>query len=127
MAKQLCETRPEIGVLILTQHADPSLALELFETRSAGRAYLLKEQVANRGELVAAIRALADRRPLVDPSIVDGLMAERARPPASPPDGLTAREREVLAEVSTGKSDSAIACSLSSPGARSRSTSTRSS
>jgi DNA-binding NarL/FixJ family response regulator len=96
----------------LTQHADPNLALELFETRSAGRAYLLKERVANRGELVAAIKALADRRSLVDPSIVDGLIAERVRPPASPPDELTAREREVLAEVSAGKSNSAIASSL---------------
>ena len=112
MAKQLRQTRPEIGVVILSQHADPSLALELFESGSEGRAYLLKERVGNRDELVAAIRAVADRRSVVDPSIVDGLIAEHVRPPASPLDELTPREREVLAELATGKSNAAIASSL---------------
>ena len=112
LAERLRETRPDIGVVILSQHADPSLALELFESGSEGRAYLLKERVGNRGELVAAIQAVADRRSVVDPSIVDGLIAERARLPASPLDELTRREREVLAEVATGKSNAAIASSL---------------
>ncbi len=112
LAEQLRETRPDIGVVILSRHADLRLALELFESGSEGRAYLLKERVDDRGELVAAIQAVADRRSVVDPSIVDGLIAERARPPASPLDELTRREREVLAEVATGKSNAAIASSL---------------
>jgi DNA-binding NarL/FixJ family response regulator len=112
MATQLRETRPEIGVVILSQYADPGLALELFESGSEGRAYLLKERVGDRGELVAAIQAVADRRSVVDPKIIDALIAERPRSPAPPLDELTPREREVLAEVATGKSNAAIASSL---------------
>ncbi len=112
VAAQLRESHPEIGVVILSQYADPSLALELFESGSEGRAYLLKERVGDRGELVAAIEAVAGGGSVVDPKIIDGLIAERARVPASPLDELTAREREVLAEVATGKSNAAIAESL---------------
>ncbi len=79
MAAQLRESHPEIGVVILSQYADPSLALELFESGSEGRAYLLKERVGDRGELVAAIEAVAGGGSVVDPKIIDGLIAERAR------------------------------------------------
>jgi DNA-binding NarL/FixJ family response regulator len=109
VATQLRETHPHVGVVILSQYADPSLALELFESGSDGRAYLLKERVGDLGELVNAIQAVADGRSVVDPKIIDGLIAERARSPASALDELTAREREVLAEVATGKSNAAIA------------------
>ncbi len=112
VAAQLRETHPEIGVVILSQYADPALALDLFESGSEGRAYLLKERVGNRDELVAAIRAVADGRSVVDPKLIDGLIAERARASASPLDELTAREREVLAELATGKSNASIASSL---------------
>ncbi len=112
VAAQLRETHPEIGVVILSQYADPSLALDLFEAGSEGRAYLLKERVGNRGELVDAIEAVADGRSVVDPKIIDGLIAERARSSASPLGELTAREREVLAEVAAGKSNAAIASLL---------------
>ena len=86
--------------------------MELFESGSEGRAYLLKERVGDRGELVEAIQAVAERRSVVDPKIIDLLIAERARSAASPLDELTAREREVLAEVAVGKSNAAIAASL---------------
>ena len=112
VAARLRETHPSIGVVILSQYADPGLALELFESGSEGRAYLLKERVGDRGELVEAIQAVADRRSVVDPKIIDLLIAERARSAASPLDELTAREREVLAEVAVGKSNAAIAGSL---------------
>jgi DNA-binding NarL/FixJ family response regulator len=112
VAAQLRETHPAIGVVILSQYADPSLALELFESGSEGRAYLLKERIGNRDELVAAIQAVADRRSVVDPKIIDLLIAERSRSAASPLDELTAREREVLAEVAAGRSNAAIAGSL---------------
>ena len=72
----------------------------------------MKERVGDRDELVAAIQAVADRRSVVDPSIGNRLTAERARPPTSPLDALTRREREVLAKVATGKSNAAIASSL---------------
>jgi DNA-binding NarL/FixJ family response regulator len=112
LATQLRETHPDIGVVILSQYADPALALELFERGSEGRAYLLKERVADRGELVAAIEAVANNRSMIDAKIIDGLITERARQTASSLDELTAREREVLAQVATGKSNAAIASSL---------------
>jgi DNA-binding NarL/FixJ family response regulator len=112
VAAELRETHPEIGVVILSQYADPALALELFEGGSEGRAYLLKERVGNRGELVAAIQAVADGRSVIDPKIIDELIAEHARSSSSPLDELTTREREVLAEVATGKSNAAIAAQL---------------
>jgi DNA-binding NarL/FixJ family response regulator len=112
VAAELRESHPGIGVVILSQYADPGLALELFESGSEGRAYLLKERVGDRGELVEAIQAVADRRSVVDARIIDLLIAERARSAASPLDELTAREREVLAEVAAGRSNAAIAAAL---------------
>ncbi len=112
VAAQLRETHPEIGVVILSQYADPSLALELFESGSEGRAYLLKERVADRRQLVEAIQAVAERRSVVDPKIIDGLIAEHDSAAASPLDELTPREREVLAQMAAGKSNAAIASLL---------------
>jgi len=112
VAARLRETHPEIGVVILSQYADPDYAFELFEYGSEGRAYLLKERVGNLGELVAAIEAVAEGRSVIDAKIIDLLMAERSRSAASPLDELTAREREVLTEVAIGKSNAAIAASL---------------
>jgi DNA-binding NarL/FixJ family response regulator len=111
-AAELRETNPEIGVVILSQYADAGFALGLFEAGSAGRAYLLKERVGNRAELVAAINAVAGGGSVVDPKIVEALIAERARRADSALADLTVRETEVLAELAGGKSNSAIAGSL---------------
>jgi DNA-binding NarL/FixJ family response regulator len=112
VAARLREAHPDIGVVILSQHADPAYALELFEAGSEGRAYLLKERVGDLDELVAAIEAVAAGRSSIDARIIDLLIAERARSAASPVDELTTRELEVLTEVATGKSNAAIAASL---------------
>jgi DNA-binding NarL/FixJ family response regulator len=111
-AADLRHSHPEIGVVILSQYAEVEYALELFDGGSAGRAYLLKERVGNRAELVAAIEAVASGGSVVDPKIVETLVSERARAADSPLGELTGREREVLAELATGKSNSAIASSL---------------
>jgi DNA-binding NarL/FixJ family response regulator len=112
VAAQLRETHPEIGVVLLSQYEDPSYALELFESGSEGRAYLLKERLGDSSELVSAIQAVADGRSVVDAKIIDGLIDERVRSQPSPLDQLTAREREVLSGVAAGKSNTAIARSL---------------
>jgi DNA-binding NarL/FixJ family response regulator len=112
VAAQLRESHPEMGVVILSQYAEPGYAVELLESGSGGRAYLLKERVGNRAELVAAIQTVASGGSVIDPKIVEALIAERSRASDSLVASLTAREREVLAEVATGKSNSAIADSL---------------
>jgi DNA-binding NarL/FixJ family response regulator len=113
VAAQLRETHPEIGVVLLSQYEDPTYALELFESGSHGRAYLLKERIGDLSELVDAIHAVADGRSVVDTKIIDGLIAECGRSQPSSLDELTARERDVLGGVAAGRSNTAIAGSLS--------------
>jgi DNA-binding NarL/FixJ family response regulator len=113
VAARLRTTHPEIGVVLLSQYEDPTYAVELFESGSEGRAYLLKERIGDLSELVAAIQAVADGRSVVDAKIIDGLISERARSEQSSLDELTARERQVLAGVAAGRSNTAIARSLS--------------
>jgi DNA-binding NarL/FixJ family response regulator len=112
LAGELRGTQPEVGVVVLSQYADPIYALALLDGGSARRAYLLKERVHNRAELTAAIQAVATGGSLVDSKIVDTLVAARSQAASSPLNELTTREREVLAEIARGKSNMAIAESL---------------
>ena len=112
LAGELRDSHPEIGVVVLSQFSDPLYALALLERGSDRRAYLLKERVHNRAELMAAIRAVAEGGSLIDPKIVEALVTARGRAERSPLNELTAREREVLAEIAQGKSNTAIAESL---------------
>ena len=79
---------------------------------AGGRAYLLKERMQNRDELIAAIIAVAQGGSVIDPTVIDVLVNAQARPPSSPMAHLTPRERELLGEIATGKSNAAIAASL---------------
>jgi DNA-binding NarL/FixJ family response regulator len=112
LAGELRDSQPTVGVVVLSQFADPLYALALLERGSDRRAYLLKERVHNRAELMAAIRAVADGGSLIDPKIVESLVAARSRAERSPLNELTAREREVLSEIAQGKSNTAIADAL---------------
>ena len=112
LAAELRTTHPEIGVVILSQFSDPSYALALLDHGSDGRAYLLKERVHNRAELMAAIHAVAAGGSMIDPKVVEALVAARSRVEHSPLNELTARELEVLAEIAQGKSNTAIAETL---------------
>jgi DNA-binding NarL/FixJ family response regulator len=112
LAAELRDSHPGIGVVVLSQFADPLYALALLDRGSDGRAYLLKERVHNRAELMAAIRAVAEGGSMIDPKIVESLVTARSRAERSPLNELTAREREVLAEIAQGKSNTAIADSL---------------
>jgi DNA-binding NarL/FixJ family response regulator len=111
-ADRLRTTNPNVGVVVLSQYATPSYALALLEGGSAGRSYLLKERVQDPGELVSAIRAVANGGSVIDPKVVEALVAEDARGEQSPLRSLTARERDVLREMAAGKSNAAIAASL---------------
>src|ERR671934_1143221 len=112
IAHTLRETHPEIGVVVLSQYAEPRYPLALLEGGSAGRAYLLKESVHDRAQLVAAIEAVVAGESVIDPKVVEVLVEARAREQASPLSDLARREYEVLAEIAKGKSNAAIASSL---------------
>jgi DNA-binding NarL/FixJ family response regulator len=107
-ATRLRETNPEVGVVVLSQYATPSYALALLKGGSEGRAYLLKERVSDVEQLVAAIGAVADGGSVLDPKVVEALVAENARDDASPLNELTPRERDVLREMAEGKNNAAI-------------------
>lgn len=108
-AQWMRESHPEIGVVVLSQYAAPGYAHALFENGSDRRAYLLKDRVADVDEVLFAIEAVAGGGSVVDPKIVEELVAARSRRPRSPIDQLTVREREILAEIASGKSNIAIA------------------
>ena len=111
-AKRLRETNPEVGVVVLSQYANPSYALALLEGGSARRAYLLKERVKDVEQLAAAILAVAEGGSVIDPKVVEALVAENARSDESPLNELTPRERDVLREMAGGKNNAAIAEAL---------------
>jgi DNA-binding NarL/FixJ family response regulator len=112
VAARLRERHPETGVIVLSQYSEPAYVLHLLESGSDRRGYLLKERVHDRGQLVSAIDAVARGGAMIDPKIVEVLVAAKARAERSALSELTAREREVLAEIAEGKSNSAIAESL---------------
>jgi DNA-binding NarL/FixJ family response regulator/DNA-binding SARP family transcriptional activator len=103
---------PDVGVVVLSQYLEPAYALALFEEGTERRAYLLKERVHDLGQLVAAIRAVADGGSVVDPKVVEALVAEKQRREQSPLNELTQRERDVLREMAEGKNNAAIAEAL---------------
>ncbi len=111
-ATRLRETDPEIGVVVLSQYATPGYVLALLEGGSERRAYLLKERVKDVDQLVAAIRAVAEGGSVLDPKVVDSLVAENARGDDSPLNELTPRELDVLREMAEGKNNAAIAEAL---------------
>ena len=109
IAAALRASHPGIGVVVLSQYSDPSFVLRLLDSGSDGRAYLLKEGVSNRSQLVSALQAVASGGSVIDPKVVEVLVAGRARAQNSPLAEMTPREMEVLSAVAEGKSNSAIA------------------
>jgi DNA-binding NarL/FixJ family response regulator len=103
---------PNIGVLVLSQYDEPSYAYDLLKDGAAGVGYLLKERVGNVTELVQALREVARGGSVLDPKIVEGLVAAKRRMADSPLAHLTEREREVLEQMAQGKNNAAIARSL---------------
>lgn len=111
-AVQLRTAHPSIGVVVLSQHADAIYASQLLEGGSGRRAYLLKERVADAGELAAAVRQVHAGGSVIDPSVVEQLVAASSRSQRSTLDRLTPRELEVLAHMAQGRNNASIAAAL---------------
>lgn len=111
-ADRLRRTNPEVGVVVLSQYATPGYVLALLEGGSEGRAYLLKERVKDLDQLLGAIHAVADGGSVMDPKVVEALVAENARAEDSPLNELTPRERDVLERIAGGANNAAIASDL---------------
>jgi DNA-binding NarL/FixJ family response regulator len=111
-AKQIRSAHPSIGVVVLSQFAEEEYAYELLKDGAAGLGYLLKERVANVEELVRALNEVARGGSVLDPKIVEALVAAKEHLAHSPLGRLTDREREVLAHMAQGQNNAAIASSL---------------
>ncbi|MBA2381867.1 MAG: response regulator transcription factor [Chloroflexi bacterium] len=103
------EHGPGLGILVLSQHLEPRFALDLVTGAGGGLGYLLKERVADLEDFVDAIRRVGRGGSIVDPAIVRELLAWRARDVAG---RITDRERETLALMAEGRSNSAIAARM---------------
>jgi DNA-binding NarL/FixJ family response regulator len=112
LAARLRGTHPEVGVVAMSAHSDPAYALALLEEGSEGRAYLLKDRLHTRAQLLATIETVARGGSVIDPKVVEALVHGRSPAVASPLDGLTPREREILVEMARGASNAAIAETL---------------
>lgn len=77
-AERLRAERPEVGVVVLSQYAEPEYALALLEKGASGRAYLLKERVSDIDQLVGAVREVARGGSVIDPRVVEVLVAARS-------------------------------------------------
>jgi len=112
VAATLRETHPDVGVVVLSQFAEPRYGLALLDGGSDRRAYLLKERIQHRGQLVAAIEAVANGGSVIDAKVVETLVEARQRAERSPLAELTPRELEILTFVAQGHSNQAIADEL---------------
>jgi DNA-binding NarL/FixJ family response regulator len=102
------ELRPAVGILLLSQYVEVAYAQELLSAGTGGVGYLLKDRVASLAELKDAVDRIASGGPVLDPEVVAQLIGRRHDPLAS----LTPREREVLALMGEGRTNTAIAGAL---------------
>jgi DNA-binding NarL/FixJ family response regulator len=103
---------PAIGVVVLSQFSDEEYVYDLLKDGAEGLGYLLKERVADVDELVRALEEVARGGSVLDPKVVEALVAAKDRMAHSPLGALTDREREVLSHMAQGRNNAAIAGSL---------------
>jgi DNA-binding NarL/FixJ family response regulator len=106
------KVHPTTGVVVLSQFVDPAYALALLEGGSEGRAYLLKERVSDANQIVHAVEEVARGGSVIDPLVVEALVAQRASQSSSVLVRLTPREREVLEQMGQGRNNAGIAQAL---------------
>jgi DNA-binding NarL/FixJ family response regulator len=112
LASMLRERHPDVGVVILTQHAEPEYARTLLETGGSGRAYLLKERVTDRGQLESAIRTVVAGGTYVDSAVVERVLAALDERTQGRIDALTPREIDVIGLIAQAKTNDAVAREL---------------
>ena len=112
LAGELRQTHPQVGVVVLSQHAELLYALELFDRGTEGRAYLLKERVRDQEEMHRAVRDVAMGGTAVDPRIVDELFRARQHRADERLAELTPREHDIMRILAEGRSNQAIAAEL---------------
>jgi adenylate cyclase len=105
-AKEVRKRNPGTGVVILSQYDDPEYAISLLSDGAAGYAYLLKDRVSDGNALARAIREVATGGSMLDPQIVQALVA-----PARGDGELTEEQDELLRQVAEGRPVKAIAAS----------------
>jgi DNA-binding NarL/FixJ family response regulator len=108
-AEALRRVRPELGVLLLSTYAEAGWAVRLLQDGGHGLGYLLKDRVDDVTTLLDALQRIHRGENVVDPEVVSRLVQ---RPRQDPLQSLTSREREVLALLAQGHSNSAIAAQL---------------
>ncbi len=111
-AHQIRAKHPGTGIVVLSQFVNSLYAFELFREGTAGLAYLLKDRIGDLDELLRALTEVTRGGSVVDPAVVEGLLARRQRLAGSLLDTLTERETEVLAAMAQGKSNAAISETL---------------
>jgi DNA-binding NarL/FixJ family response regulator len=105
-AQRIRATHPKVGVLVLSQYAEPHHAMQLLEDGASGVGYLLKDRVTDVAEVVDAVRRVAGGGSVIDPEVVTQLVSRRrARDPIQE---LSERERQVLALMAEGRSNQAV-------------------
>jgi DNA-binding NarL/FixJ family response regulator len=115
VAQELRRDRPTTGVVVLSSRDDPQHALDLLADGAHGRAYLLKERVAEPGQLVDAVRQVSVGGSIIDPRVVEGLIRASTHQHNSAPSAvaqLSGRESEVLAAMAGGANNASIAAHL---------------
>jgi DNA-binding NarL/FixJ family response regulator len=105
-AVALRRTRPDVGVLLLSQYVESTYAGDLLASGARGVGYLLKDRVTDLAQLHDAVERVAAGGTVLDPTLVERLLRARSDP------RLTPREREVLALMAEGRSNAAIAARL---------------
>ncbi|HSS95317.1 MAG TPA: response regulator transcription factor [Candidatus Dormibacteraeota bacterium] len=111
-AEAFRDSHPGLGVVVLSQYDEPEYALKLLSRGAAGRAYLLKDRLFDAADLLHAIREVAAGGSVIDPQVVEGLVAARNRFATSPLRDLSPRELDVLFQMAQGKNNEAIAEAL---------------
>jgi DNA-binding NarL/FixJ family response regulator len=111
-AKRIRTEHPDVGVVVLSQFVEEEYAYDLLRDGAAGLGYLLKERVADVEEVVRALEEVARGGSVLDPKVVEALVAAKDRMAHSPLGALTEREREVLSHMAQGENNAAIARAL---------------